>query len=118
MPAALTVAPDSPTRVRLSRAVGNGTGVVAVTIVDCSAGGVGIECPVYLPRHARVQLVVEGDRSGALELEGTVQRVGMISRNPTYYLGLSFRGRTPPSTATIEGLLRLASAPAGKEAVK
>ncbi len=99
----------SPTRAALSRTVGNGTGVFGATVVDCSPGGMGLESPVFLPRQARLCLRVElsnpGEPSTPLDLEGTVQRVAMISREPRYYLGLDFKGRNAPTPAVIERLL-------------
>lgn len=104
---------DSPSRVVLSRTVGNGTGVLAATVVDCSAGGMGLESPVYLPRNARLLVRLDlGDasgRDGHVEIEGTVQRATMISRAPRYYLGLAFKGKNAPSAATVDRLLKFVS---------
>lgn len=110
LPAELAIAAGSPTAIGLSRTVGNGTGIIAATLVDCSAGGVGVESSVYLPRQSRLHVrIPANDGSGAtIEVEGTVQRASMISREPRYYLGLSFRGKNPPSAGTLERLLKLA----------
>lgn len=111
MPVDISVASDSPTRVSLSRTVGNGTGILAATVVDCSGGGVGVESAVFLPRQTRVFLRIhsQDDAAPPLELEATVQRASMVSRAPRYYLGLSFRGKNPPAPAAIASLLKHAA---------
>lgn len=115
LPVDVTVTPDSPSRVTLSAKVGQGTGVVSASVVDCSVGGVGIESELYLPRLSRLRLRIAGN-GGPIELEGTVQRVNMISRAPRYYLGVSFRGGRAPDPAAVQRLLHLAAGGTGAPA--
>lgn len=111
IPVDVAVTQESPTRVGLSRTVGNGTGVMSATLVDCSGGGVGIESTIYLPRQTRLLVRIAPDEGGEapLELEATVQRASMVSRKPMYYLGLSFRGKNAPSAATVDKLMKQAA---------
>ena len=113
LPADITVSADSPTRVTLSRSVGDGTGVIAVTVVDCSSGGLGLESCVYLPRQTRlaVRIRLADARTAEVELEATVQRAMMISRGPKYYLGLAFKGQGVPTAEVLGRILAHADAP-------
>lgn len=106
--ASVSVAPDSPTRVAISRSVGDGSGVFSATVVDCSSGGLGLESNVYLPRDTRLSVRIRlGASSGHdIELGATVQRAQMISRTPRYYLGLAFGGEGAPSPDTLSRILR------------
>lgn len=113
LPVDIGIAAESPSRVTLSSSVGSGTGRVGATVVDCSAGGVGIESGVYLPRMARLHLRIEGTGGEPIELEGTVQRSSMISRAPRYYLGISFRGGRGVDAPVLERLMRAAAAAGG-----
>ena len=84
----------------LARNAGTGTGGALCTVVDCSHGGMGIETDVFLPRSCRVSVTVQiAAGEEPIEVEGSVQRVAMISRAPRYYLGLLFRmdGDAAPS---------------------
>jgi hypothetical protein len=120
LPASVTVSADSPVRLTLSRAAGNGTGVVSAVVVDCSAGGIGVETDVFFPRGAELLARVEaGDAEpGAwLEVSGLVQRAAMVSRAPRYYLGLAFKGARAPAQAEVARRLdraRLCSAGTGE----
>jgi len=110
LPAVVGITADSPARVALSRTAGNGTGVLAATVVDCSAGGIGLQCLVFLPRQTRVLVRIDLADAAPLELEGTVQRAAMISRDPKYYLGVAFKGKNSPHPTTVERLLNHISA--------
>jgi hypothetical protein len=76
-------------RVILSRSAGDGSGTIPATMVDASAGGVGLESGMFLPRGVRVVVAVRLD-GVLMEMPARVQRVLMNSRRPTYYLGLAF----------------------------
>lgn len=116
LPVDIGISAESSSRVTLSNSVGNGTGRLGATVVDCSAGGVGIESGVYLPRLARLQLRIEDTGGTPIEIEGTVQRASMISRAPRYYLGISFRGVRGVDAAAVERLLRTAASRGGTSA--
>lgn len=115
--AAVSVSSESEVRVTLSRAAGNGTGVVPATVVDCSAGGIGLEMTVFFPRGAELSVRIQrptpatGEASAAgdaIELAGTVQRVEMLSRGPKYYLGMAFKGRRAPARSEVARVLEWA----------
>lgn len=122
LPATVRVRDDSAVPVSLSRTVGDGAGCVPVTVVDCSEGGAGIECGCFLPRATTVVLRVPmSGIDGTLECVGTIQRVMMISRSPTYYLGVSFAGEgAATDSAAVERLLgacrKQAAGPEGNDA--
>lgn len=102
----VAISPDSTTKVTLSRNAGDGTGVLPATVVDCSAGGVGIETGLFLPRSVAVELTIAA-RSDTIRVGGLVQRVTMISREPKYYIGIAFKGPSAASPAEVERLLAL-----------
>ncbi len=103
--AKLRVVPEDAPQVSIARSVGDGAGGVNCIVVDCSSGGVGLQSPVFLPRGVKVIVTVSSqivDNHAAdtppslssLELPKTVfkgtlrvQRVSMLDRTPTYYLG-------------------------------
>ncbi len=79
-------------QVVFSRAVTESGGGVPVRIVDCSRGGLGLHCSVYLPRGTRViveftETETPGEDKNTLHLR--VQRGSMIDRTPSYYIGTS-----------------------------
>lgn len=79
-----------PPAVVLSRSAGDGTGTVPGTVVDCSAGGLGLETSVFFPRSCRLRIRAWLGSDATVEVIATVQRVTMISREPRYYLGLAY----------------------------
>ena len=106
------IAPGSTPAVRLARATAQVEGI-PVVLVDCSAGGLGLRCEAFLPRSCLVrvqasvptsQAAAGGDR--ALDVLVRVQRVSMIDRRPTYYLGTSFHDLTAQQRGDVEWLLR------------
>ena len=91
--------------VALARSVGDGTGVMAAKIVDVSSGGTGLELAVFLPRGARVIVSVRLGDGAPIEVPSRVQRVKMVSREPRYYLGLSYAGDPEAKAGTLGKLL-------------
>lgn len=116
LPATLGVAPDAAERVALSRSACDAEGRVAATVVDCSAGGIGLHLSVFIPRRCPVQLVVEAaSGSGTIErvcLRARVQRAAMISRAPLYYIGAAFMD-DDADAAAAERLIALVRGAAG-----
>jgi hypothetical protein len=89
---------DSP-GVVLSGGAADANDAVSAVVVDCSAGGAGLQTTVFLPRGLRLRLHIAplapaplGGTSPAWALEAPVriQRVTMVSREPMYYLGTAF----------------------------
>ena len=89
VPVSVRIGDGDAERVVLSRSAGDGSGAIPATMVDASAGGVGLEAGMYLPRGVRVVVAVRLNGE-VMELPARVQRVLMNSRRPTYYLGLAF----------------------------
>lgn len=83
---------------------------IACEMIDCSAGGVGLRCGVFLPKSCRVRVRVETPGGGEIEIGGRVQRVAMVDRKPTYYFGASLTGEGPEHQRRIAGLTDAARA--------
>ncbi|MBL8758176.1 MAG: hypothetical protein JNK35_07090 [Phycisphaerae bacterium] len=93
--------------------VGNGGArEIACEMIDCSAGGLGLRCGVFLPKACRVVVRVETGGGGAIEVGGRVQRVAMVDRKPTYYFGASLTGEGPEHQRRMAGLMEAARAQA------
>ncbi len=114
--ATVRLAPEHTSVVALARSVGDGTGVVPVNIVDVSNGGTGLELSIFLPRGSRVLVSVRLADGTPIDVPSRVQRVTMVSREPKYYLGLSYAGE-PAAKADTQGRL-LAGIEAGEAAHK
>ncbi len=103
------VCEDMADQVVMARSVGDGTGAVEVVITDASRGGLGIESTVFLPRGSRLRVRVKSaDVAPEKDLLLRVQRVTMLDRKPTYYLGLSFVSKGPEHDQNVGALLELA----------
>lgn len=102
----------SVAQVTPARTVGDGAGGLSAMMVDCSRGGLGLESPVFLPRGSRVRVSVAPGQPGAprTELLVRVQRVSMMDRKPTYYLGVSFLGTGNEHEYAVEAAVSLAKA--------
>ena len=67
-----------------------------LSIVDVSAGGVGLLSGIFIPKNMRLTLHISGadpDRSEVVEtlkLRAIVRRLTMIDHKPTYKVGLQF----------------------------
>ena len=92
-PALLAVAPESCASVRLARSITATDGALGVRVVDFSEGGIGLRSSVFLPVSCRVQVRVAlgpAPEAGHIEVAARIQRVAMLDRVPSYYLGASF----------------------------
>ena len=118
MPTLVRVAEDAAEQVTLARAVGDGSGAIEVFITDASRGGLGIESAVFIPRGCRMKIRIQSGAGGTIgvgvatgtvhDLTLRVQRVTMLDRKPTYYLGLSFVSKGPEHDLGVGLLLELA----------
>lgn len=101
--AKVRVAPEDAAQITLARSIGDGAGTVNATVVDCSSGGLGLQMSVYLPRGCRVHVRVPGKPGQADLFDGELraQRVTMIDRTPTYYLGGAISGGTSAVESTL-----------------
>ncbi len=117
------MAPESSERVALILTEGStgATGGVetACEVIDWSAGGLGLRSSVFIPRLCQVMVRVSlgGMKGGAaVDFSGRVQRVTMLDRVPTYYLGLLLMGEGPEHERRLARLMEAArrSPPAGE----
>ena len=103
---------DHTEQIVLSRSVTHADGSVAVRVVDCSQGGLGIESAVYLPHGSHVVVQIDPDNIDGLQKTTTfhlrVQRGEMIARSPRYYMGTSLLERGSTKEA-IDQLLAVTS---------
>lgn len=105
--AEIGVSADHAEKVVLSRSVADANGRVNATATDVSRGGMGLRSGTFFPKHGLLTVKVkECPGRGAGEWEATVrvERVCMVDRGPTYYLGTSFAGG-PADAARAEGLI-------------
>jgi hypothetical protein len=107
----------------VSETRGGLSGAMGVTIIDYSAGGVGLRTQVFIPKRALLTLVLPGGAGssasrGELRAVLRVQRVMMLDRSPSYYLGTSL-DETPEGQRLglrlIARLMELSGDPASAE---
>ncbi len=108
LPSHMRVAEEASDQVTLGRAVGDGTGASSMVITDASRGGLGVESNVFFPRGCRLKIRVQDGTQTVHELTLRVQRVTMIDRKPTYYIGLSFVSKGPENDLGVGLLLEQA----------
>ena len=89
--AQVSVAPECQGAVRLSRGAVTSEGSVEARVVDCSQGGLGLHTRVFLPGTCvlTVRFTLPGT-GGEVRTKVRVQRVTMVDRGPTYYIGTAF----------------------------
>ncbi len=93
-------------RVVLSGAGSDGPDTLPAEVVDCSAGGVGLQTDVFLPRGCPLRLRISHPDLPALNAPLRIQRVTMTSREPTYYLGAAFVDLDPQQDDALQRLLQ------------
>jgi hypothetical protein len=107
----LRVAAEVAEQVILARTVGDGSGLLEAFLTDCSRGGLGIESTVFFPRGCRIKVRVkplDAYEGPGPEMVVRIQRVSMLDRTPTYYLGVSFVSKGPEHEAAVGLLLDMA----------
>ncbi|HMN42583.1 MAG TPA: hypothetical protein PKE29_17215 [Phycisphaerales bacterium] len=107
----LRVAAEVAEQVILARIVGDGSGSLDAFVTDCSRGGLGVESTVFFPRGCRLKVRVkpiDAYEGPGPEMVVRVQRVSMLDRKPTYYLGVSFVSKGPEHDASVGILLDMA----------
>ena len=108
LPLQLRIAPDVAEQIVLARAVCDGSGAIEAFITDASRGGLGIESAVFLPRGCRLRVRLSSAAAPATpehDVLVRVQRVSMLDRKPTYYLGVSFASKGPEHDAAVAAML-------------
>lgn len=105
------VSPKDAEAVKLSPAVVDSSGMVKVSVHDCSRGGVGIHSAVFIPKRARLTVLITlGAGEPAVKLNVRVMRTTMLDRKPTYYLGTALEDETDrESIESLERLLNFAA---------
>ena len=112
IPARLVIDPAHAERVVLTKSARAADGSVAATIIDCSLGGLGLRCKVFIPKGCRLIVVFSGDGSIGNGMEGEfavrVQRIIMLDREPNYLIGtLHVRDAADDSAEPSPALRRL-----------
>ncbi len=105
------VSPKDAEAVKLSPAVVDSSGMVKVSVHDCSRGGVGIHSAVFIPKRARLTVLITlGAGEPAVKLNVRVMRTTMLDRKPTYYLGTALEDENDrESIESLERLLNFAA---------
>ena len=113
--AVVGVAPEMEGRVVFSGTVcgtGRAGGTVGAEMIDCSRGGLGLKMRVFVPKHAKLVVRVACGTDGEpREFAVVAQRVKMLDRGPTYYVGASFPADANES-GEVDALLTAARATA------
>lgn len=96
-------------QVVVARTMGDGSGSIDASVVDCSRGGMGLESAVFFPRGSRLKVRVAAGADGRThDVLVRVQRATMQDRTPTYYLGVSFAGSGDDHGRSVEQIIELA----------
>lgn len=107
--AEVRIASEHSGHVRLAPASGVRGDRLAVTIVDISAGGLGVMSNVFLPRACLVEIRAADPKNPhgppMLETAARVQRVTMVDRRPGYLIGLAFVRRDDALEDALDRLL-------------
>jgi hypothetical protein len=105
------ISPKDAEAVKLSPSVVDSSGMVKVSVHDCSRGGVGIHSAVFIPKRARLTVLITlGNGQPAVKLNVRVMRTTMLDRKPTYYLGTALEDENDrKSLESLDRLLNFAS---------
>jgi len=99
LPAAIRVAKEHSTQVRLAPGVADEEGWVDASLVDFSLGGMGLIASAFFPMRCAVEVRVYSvdtlDQKVLLGVPGRIQRIVMTDGRPAYLLGISFQGDDP-----------------------
>jgi len=106
LPAEVEVHPDHAEQLRLSFPDQHGQ----VTVIDVSEGGLGLNCPIFLPRQARLLVHVRTWESGQdnagrkIILRTIVRRCIMLDVKPTFQIGLQYLEAGAPEIVELVAL--------------
>jgi hypothetical protein len=106
-PAQVLVGPASTSTVRLSGSAVSASGAIPARITDFSAGGLGIQSPVFLPGTCQLHVRLTPSDPAIPSFQGTlrIQRAAMTDRKPSYYLGTSFDSAHPADAESLGRML-------------
>ncbi len=117
--AVVRIAPEMEARVVFSGTVcgtGRAGGTVGAEMIDCSRGGLGLKMKVFVPKHAKLVVRVAcGPEGEQHDFAVVAQRVKMLDRGPTYYVGASFPGGANEQ-GLVDALIAAARATAAEAA--
>ncbi len=108
VPAAVRVSDDDREQLRLTGAAINKAGVTPVTVVDCGTGGVGLNTVLFLPKFARLEVVIEAcSETGRPDFRAfvRVRRVVMLDHTPQYFVGTSFEDSATAESPSLAALI-------------
>ncbi|MBL0926563.1 MAG: PilZ domain-containing protein [Phycisphaerales bacterium] len=104
------IAGESAGRVSPSPSVTE-SGGIRVSVVDCSAGGLGLRSSVFLPKSAELDVELQaGAGQSPAVVRVRIQRVAMLDRTPSYYLGCAMTDATDAGRAALGHVLDMAKA--------
>jgi len=102
----LAVAPIHARLIKPDAAAPGGGGPVDVRLVDLSRGGAGARSPLFFPSGARLTLTLTPPGGASpLCVEVRVQRVMMLDRKPTYYLGTAFESLSEQNASLVGAMV-------------
>jgi hypothetical protein len=102
VPARVTIAPACAEAVKLLKVGASG---ITARVVDFSGGGLGLSSPVYVPLTSQLRVAVADDTGQTLRVDLRVQRIVMLDKGPTYYVGTAFESPSPEQRGEIERML-------------
>ena len=106
LPARLIIAPDHQKLIKLDKSSPGGGGPVPAQVADLSMGGVGLQSPVFFPLSCHLVITLQAsDTEPELSISLRLQRVLMLDRVPTYYLGTAFESLNPEQARSIAALV-------------
>jgi hypothetical protein len=112
LPARVAVGPECAGRVVMAAAdAAAGEPEVAVEVIDCSGGGVGLKCGTFFPKLCILNIRVRSGADGSgelLEFSARVQRAAMTDRTPSYYIGVAFLGEGAEHERRVTSLIAIA----------
>lgn len=95
----------------IARRARGADGAIPAKVVDCSLGGLGLECGVFFPKGCRLLVIIQSDPLREESFEGEfvarVQRVMMKGGEPSYRLGALFVGYDTGSEADLDQAVSL-----------
>ncbi len=94
--------------IRVDKSAPGAGGPAMCHIVDLSTGGAGLRSPLFFPLTTSLVLTItppEGLGADAVQVAVRVQRVMMLDRAPTYYLGTAFEALPPDKAELISAML-------------
>lgn len=103
--AQITIAPEHSRLIKVDKSAPGAGGPAGAVIVDVSMGGLGLRCALFVPLTCRLVMSLTLPTGSSATLPLRVQRVSMLDRAPTYYLGTAFENLSPEQTQATRAIL-------------